>query len=96
MSIGATTGVIGGTPGTSTAGLVTVQVTATDSNSVTASRNYSFAVNAALSIMGPTSLPSGTLNSPYTATTVTATGGTGNYTWSATQLPAGLNIVSCG
>jgi len=96
MTIGAATGVIGGTPTVSTASLVTVQVTATDSNSVTASRSYSFAVNPALSITGPTSLPSGTLNSPYIATTVTATGGTGNYTWSATGLPAGLNIVSGG
>jgi len=50
-----------------------------------------------LSITGPASLPAGTVGVAYTPTTVTATGGTGPYSWSATGLPAGLLIgVSTG
>ena len=47
---------------------------------------------AALSVSGPASLPSGTAGLAYPATTITATGGTGVYTWSAAGLPGGLTI----
>lgn len=49
----------------------------------------------ALVITGPGSLPSPwTRGVAYPATTVTATGGAGVYTWSATGLPAGVTINS--
>jgi hypothetical protein len=50
-----------------------------------------------LTITGPASLPAGTVNVAYpasTATTITASGGTQPYVWSATGLPAGLSINS--
>jgi uncharacterized protein (TIGR03437 family) len=42
------------------------------------------------------SLPSGVPNQTYTQVTMTATGGSGNYTWSATGLPANLTISTAG
>lgn len=47
-----------------------------------------------LAISGPVSLPSGTVDLAYPATTITATGGTGSYTWSATGLPPGMVLNS--
>lgn len=49
-----------------------------------------------LSITGPAGLPSGTVGAPYTQTTISASGGTGLYTWTATGLPAGLSIDPSG
>ncbi len=51
-------------------------------------------VSSPLTITGPASLPAGTVNVAYTATTITASGGTQPYVWSATGLPAGLSIGS--
>jgi M6 family metalloprotease-like protein len=48
----------------------------------------------ALTVSGPGSLSPGTVNVVYPATTITASGGTGLYTWLATGLPAGLSIGS--
>jgi hypothetical protein len=49
-------------------------------------------VPPALAISGPSSLANGTRNSPYSGATVTASGGAGGYSFSATGLPAGLTI----
>ena len=46
-----------------------------------------------LSIAAPSTLPAWTVNNVYPATTFTAAGGDGNYSWSATNLPAGLSIT---
>jgi uncharacterized repeat protein (TIGR01451 family) len=46
----------------------------------------------ALTISGPAWLPAGAVGVNYFATAVTAAGGTGSYTWSATGLPTGLSI----
>jgi uncharacterized protein (TIGR03437 family) len=94
LSIGAGAGTITGTPATNAGSPFTVQVTVTDSASATANKSYSLTVNAVLTITGPSSLPAGTVNAAYSSTTVTATGGTGVYTWSATGLPNGLSIGS--
>jgi hypothetical protein len=91
LNIDPSTGVIGGTP--SAAGTSTVAVTVTDSTNpthLTATKNLSLVIVAPVSIT-TTSLPVGTVGSSYNAT-VAATGGTSPYTWSATGLPAGLNI----
>jgi M6 family metalloprotease-like protein/uncharacterized repeat protein (TIGR01451 family) len=92
LSIDATLGTISGTPTASTASPVTVKVTVTDSSSATASASYTLAVNVRLAISGPSWLPTGTLNVVYPATKVTASGGVGSYTWSASGLPPGLGI----
>jgi hypothetical protein len=46
-----------------------------------------------LTVSGPDSLAPGAVGVSYPATTITATGGTGIYTWSATGLPGGLSIA---
>jgi len=45
-------------------------------------------------ITGPASLPSWTRDRSYPSTTVTASGGAGTYTWSASGLPGGMSINS--
>jgi N-acetylneuraminic acid mutarotase len=47
-------------------------------------------------ITGPASLPAGIVGTQYQATTITASGGTVPYSWSATGLPPGLSISSSG
>jgi hypothetical protein len=53
--------------------------------------NLVIATGAPLAISGPASLPIGTVGMSYTAN-MTATGGAGGYTWSATGLPNGLGL----
>lgn len=45
--------------------------------------------------LSPTTLPRASVGTPYSFL-VTATGGSGNYQWSATNLPAGLSIDAAG
>jgi hypothetical protein len=93
MVIGSATGTISGTPTSNTGSPLSVVVTVEDSTLTLASATYNLAVNLApLGISGPPSLPGGIAGVPYTAT-VTATGGSGNYSWSATGLPQGLTIA---
>lgn len=94
LAIGASTGMISGTPTTNTGSPFSVTVTVTDSTSATANQVYSLTINLPppLSITGPASLPTGTVGATYPATTATATGGATPYTWTATGLPAGLSI----
>ncbi len=90
-------GVITGTPLTATTfgfGEVTVQVHDAENPAQTAFTDLTLAVTAPLQIT-TTSLPNGIMNTAYTAT-VTATGGTGQYTFSATGLPVGLTMSSSG
>jgi uncharacterized protein (TIGR03437 family) len=54
--------------------------------------SYTLSVGTGVTITGPASLPVATLGAAYTPTTITAAGGSGVYTWSATGLPAGLSI----
>jgi uncharacterized protein (TIGR03437 family) len=51
------------------------------------------ASSSVLAIAGPSLLPAGQVGVAYAAT-VTATGGSGSYAWSATGLPAGLGMGS--
>jgi hypothetical protein len=69
-------------------------VTAMDASGYTGSQAYSLTVNAPTITLSSTTLPAGTVGTAYTSTTITATGGTGSYTWSATGLPSGLSIGS--
>ena len=86
-------GVISGTPtATSTTSKFTVKVTDSASPNVTATLELSITIALAITT---TTLPNATINSPYSQT-LTATGGTGTYTWSVSSgtLPAGLNLNS--
>jgi uncharacterized protein (TIGR03437 family) len=94
MTINIATGVISGTPTSAAGSPYSVVVTVQDSTGAKASMTYTLAVASPLTISGPASLPSGTIGAAYPGTTVTATGGSGVYTWSATGLPSGLAISS--
>ena len=84
------TGEISGTPNaTETAAAFTVQVT--DSLGNTATQDYTLTIYPIL-LVTPTTLPAGTVGTPYSQV-LTASGSAGApYGWSATGLPAGLSI----
>ncbi len=90
LSLTAATGVVSGTP--TTAATSNFTITATDGLSATGSRAYSVTINAAITV-NPVTLPNGTVGTAYSQT-VSATGGTGSYTFSvsAGTLPAGLSL----
>ncbi len=69
-----------------------VELTVTDGLSRTATATLSLVVGPAVSIT-TTSLPYALTSDDYSAT-LTATGGTSPYTWSATGLPEGLTVSS--
>lgn len=95
LSLGAGTNVISGTP--TTAELKRVRVTVTDGEGQLAVREFDWNVVPALALTYP---PANTTFSWSTATAqnvvLTATGGITPYTWSATNLPAGLTITTGG
>ena len=94
LSIDPSTGVISGT--TNSAATNTVNTTVTDSTSsthLTATKSFSLTIVGQLTI-NTSSLPSGVVNTAYPGATLAASGGTTPYTWSATSLPAGLNLNS--
>ncbi|MGB0080295.1 MAG: putative Ig domain-containing protein, partial [Terracidiphilus sp.] len=67
-----------------------------DSETITVTDKVLVTANSPLAIAGPASLPAGELNVAYPATTFSASGGSGAYTWSATGLPAGLTMSPGG
>src|ERR1019366_9690657 len=80
-------GVISGTPATTGTASFTAKVT--DSASNTATQALTIQVYNALTLPtpNPSSLGSATQGQPYTGS-ITATGGSGNYTWTVTGLPS--------
>jgi hypothetical protein len=92
ISIGASTGILSGTP--TTAGTYSITIQVTDSATApqhTATRIFSLVVSPVTLAIPPATLASGTAGVPYSQP-LSATGGTPPYSWSATGLPAGLNI----
>ncbi|WP_158277980.1 putative Ig domain-containing protein [Caulobacter endophyticus] len=90
LSLVASTGVISGTA--TTPGAYSFTITATDNNSVTATRTYTGTIGASLSIT-TTSLPTPVVGVAYSQT-VTTSGGTAPVTFAASlgSLPAGLSL----
>jgi hypothetical protein len=88
-------GTISGTP--TTAGPSTFTVLATDSSGATGSQSFTITISAPSLILSPASLPNGTTGIAYNQT-VTASGGTGSYTFAVTSgaLPTGLSLSSAG
>lgn len=88
-------GVITGTPSVSGASNFTVG--ATDSLGNTGSHAYTINIGTVSLTVNPGAVPAGTLGTAYSQT-VTATGGTGPYTFSLSSgaMPAGLSLSSGG
>ncbi|MBB6501399.1 putative Ig domain-containing protein [Pedobacter cryoconitis] len=90
LSFDPVTRAITGTP--TTAGTYTFPVTVSDNEGNTNTLNYTIVVKDPLSLATAT-LPDGTVNVVYpTQTLPAATGGTGPYTYAATNLPPGLTF----
>jgi uncharacterized protein YhjY with autotransporter beta-barrel domain len=88
-------GGITGTP--STGGSYTFTVGVVDSGGSTGSASFTINIGANILTVLPATLPNGTQNAAYSQT-VTASGGTGPYTFAVTSgaLPAGLSLDSAG
>lgn len=88
-------GVISGTPNGS--GVSSFTVGATDSLGNTGSHAYTINIGTTSLSVNPANVPAGTLGASYSQT-VTATGGTGPYTFSlfSGALPTGLSLSSAG
>ena len=91
LSLNTATGLISGTPTTDGAPApFTVQVADSETNpGVPAVGSSSFTISI-MSIV-TSALPSGNINVPY-STTLTVSGGSPNYTWTATDLPPGVSL----
>lgn len=88
-------GVLAGTP--TAPGTTTFTVRGTDANGCFAERVYTLVVPCPTIALAPPTLPAGTVGTAYSRT-ITATGGTGPYTFSVASgaLPAGLTLTAAG
>ena len=95
LTLGASTGVLDGTP--TTAGTYAFTVTGTDSVGATGVKNFSVVISAPVAISTST-LPDWTINKSGYSSPITVTGGTGTLTYSVTtgSLPAGLTLSTGG
>lgn len=95
LQFDATTGLVKGTPTTSTSSSLTVQVTDSASPSTKASRTIGLRVDPAPVLISTTTLPDGRRKKPYNAT-LTASRGVAPYQWRLTvgTLPPGLVLNS--
>lgn len=95
LSINTSSGAIGGSI-SGASGTYTVNITLTDTVlSVTATKSLTLQVYAPVTITGPASLPAGTYGVSYPATQIQTSGGSGSYSWAASNV-AGLSISSTG
>ena len=88
-------GVVSGTP--TAAGTAAVRLTVTDSGGRTATVTFTWTVLTPVTAQAPGNQTS-TVGTAITALTLTATGGSGGYTWTAPSptLPPGLGISTAG
>ncbi len=92
LSFNTNTGVISGTPSAAGSVTFTFTVKATDASGATASQPLTLPVNIGIS---PATLPQWTVNTAGYSQTLTASGGTGTYTFvlaAGSTLPAGLSL----
>ncbi|MBI4906336.1 MAG: putative Ig domain-containing protein [Acidobacteria bacterium] len=87
-------GVVSGTP--NALGTYTFTVQVTDSAGGVATKQFQIVVGGGTLTISTQSLSNGIVGSPYSATTLTATGGTGSYSWTLSGQPAGLSISTIG
>lgn len=93
LTIANNSGLIAGIP--RAAGTFSIAVTVSDTSNATDTQTYTLTIAAsALSINSPP-LPNGAVGSSYNAA-VSATGGSGNYTFTATGLPPGVTLSTSG
>jgi hypothetical protein len=71
-------------------------MTVTDAGGGSASQTYCIVVNPPLVVTSPSSPPIGAVGEAYAGTSFSASGGSGTYTWRATNLPPGLTIGATG
>ncbi|MBZ5594121.1 MAG: Ig domain-containing protein [Acidobacteriia bacterium] len=95
LTLNGNAGTISGIPAASGTSGFTIQVI--DAKGVTATKGLSIVIAAGLTITTAPGLPSATIGVPYSAS-VSAAGGTPDYTWSVTtgSLPSGLTFSSTG
>ncbi len=88
-------GIVSGTP--TAAGTAAVRLTVTDSGGRTATVTFTWTVLSPVTAQAPGNQTS-TVGTAITALTLTATGGSGGYTWTAPSrtLPAGLTLSPTG
>ncbi|MBV9558747.1 MAG: putative Ig domain-containing protein [Pseudolabrys sp.] len=91
LSLNGGTGAITGTP--TTPGSYSFTIQGTDATPITGSRSYTVQIGSNILTIAPATLPNGTRGSAYNQT-VTASGGTGPYTYAVTSgaLPTGLAL----
>jgi large repetitive protein len=94
LTLHSATGIIDGTPTAAGTSNFTVQVTDSTTPALTATKALSIVIEPPPLTITTATLPGGTVNSTYPATTLTATGGTVPISWSITSgsLPAGLTL----
>ncbi|MEO6725760.1 MAG: putative Ig domain-containing protein [Blastocatellia bacterium] len=95
ITLGASTGLLSGTPVATGSFPITVKVT--DGNGCTKEQAYTLAIGCPNIAITPTSLPAGTVNTAYSQKLM-ATGGTPPYTFSLNtgSAPTGLTLMSDG
>ena len=89
--------VLSGKPTAGSRGVYNPQFTVKDAANATASITRTLTINPeTLQVTGPLTLTAGTAGIPYGPVQFSASGGAGGYTWTATQLPAGMSFSSTG
>jgi hypothetical protein len=98
VTLNSSTGALTGTPTSSGGSPFTIQVTVTDSASVTAAKQFTLTIGAALTITSGAALPQGTLGQAYPTLTLAAVGGSQPYRWlvSAGSMATGLSLSQSG
>jgi hypothetical protein len=94
----ASNGTLGGTPTATGTSNFTVRVADGLTPTVTTQKSFSLQILPALTITTASPLPTGMLGTPYSQVSLSASGGTGPYTYAVLSgsLPAGLNLSSGG
>ena len=94
LSLNSATGVIGGQP--TTAGTSHFEIKVTDSLHLPNSKAFALTIYPALVITTTSPLPAATATVAYSQTFAASGGSGGGYSWSATGLPAWLNLSAAG